>query len=202
MKKIGITLSIIMTITLLSCTTYVTVSEDPYIKATIVKYEKWHKVLEGDLTNQRACYTRHIRGADRGPITVELEFYGMVLPMFGYTGDGLDEQAYVLINSISFPIKLADRKNNKNVIIHGSINGSDQMSGFSYGSRERLSIGASTTCRLSARFTMSPEMERALAVAEKMSIRVSAGGKPTILKVSGGQIDMLKELAAFTPGQK
>jgi hypothetical protein len=200
--RTGVILGFTICFWLTGCTTYVTVMEDPYIQATVVKYEKKHKVMEGALTNERVCYTRHFKGTDRGPIVVEFEFFGMANNMTRYTGEDLDESGYFLINNSSFPIKLENRKNSKELNIHGSINGGGHMFGPFFSSSGDLSINTMTTCRLSARFTMSPEMDRALAAAEKISMRLSSGGRPLILKASGGQVEMIRALAAFTPGQK
>jgi len=202
MKKVVSVLSVCLLF--IGCASNMVVTDNPYTHETDLKYENTHKVIEGKLDNKKACYSRHIKNGKKTPIVLELGLYAMADPMpgvkniyTGYNGEDLDETAYVLINETSFPVKLMDRQNNKNRSYHGY----EQGYGYAYGSQGTytgtVSIGGYTQCQLAAKIVFTPEMEKALAGAEKMTIRMTTGGIPTILKASSGQLEKIKELINY-----
>lgn len=200
MKKIPLLSAFIILFT--GCATYITVMNDPYANEMVVKYEKPFMVIEGKLKSTRTCFTRRIKNGVKAPATIEIELKGDTGRRKGYHGEGLDEEAYVLVDSTSFPIKLQSRKNNKSMSLSGHETGRGIMTDSSLSMHSTLTASLDYECYLAAAITMTPDMEKAMEKASKLSIRISTGGKHTILKASDSQLEMIREFIAFTPEHK
>ncbi len=188
------------------CATYVTVMNDPYTSEVVVKYEERLKVIEGPLSNGRTCFSRTIKKGIKSPVRIELEIDGMTGSRTGYHGEELDESAHILVDNVSFPIKLAERKKDKDLHIYGHELGhgtiGEGIAGKTVDMHSTISASLNFHCYLKAKIVSTPELEKAMVNAKKMSIRLSTGGKYIILKPTGSQLEMIRELVAFTPEQK
>ncbi len=188
------------------CATYVTVMNDPYTNEVVVKYEERIKVVEGPLSNGRTCFTRTIKKGIKSPVRIELEIDGMTGRRTGYHGEELDEAAFILVDNVSFPIKLTERKKDKDILLHGYASGygtiDNGITGKTVDIQSTISGGLNFHCYLKAKIVSTPDLEKAMGNAKRMSIRLSTGGKYIILKPTGSQLEMIRELVAFTPQQK
>ncbi len=198
---------------LAGCSSNVVVTENPRSKEIALKYQNSHRVLEGKLTNVTASYTRQIIRGVKTPMTLELGIHAVVDIRSGtgnihagYNGEDLDPAACVYIDKNSFPVILQNRKNKMGSSYDGYDRGMEVTYGQSsssdvaYGAGSSLrtvTVDSHIDCFLSAKIIFSQEMEKALLGAESLKIRMTTGGKPTVIMASGGQLEKIKELAGY-----
>ena len=175
-------ISIIMVSMLLSCASgSITVKDDPFSKETVITYDRWHKVVEGPLDNLRTKYTRYIKQGVKSPVIVELEFRAMAHPLTGYNAEDLDETVTLLIDNESMKVKIQNIKKSSSLYIGGMHGG-----GLS-------SFNINTINNLYGKFIIPPQAESLLLKSSRFMMRVSTGGKYTVLQATDGQLENIKK---------
>jgi hypothetical protein len=178
---------IIMLSFIVSCSTgSIAVKDDPFSKETVITYDKWHKVVEGPLDNLSTKYTRYIKQGIKSPVIVELEFRALAHPMSGYHAEDLDDNATILIDDVSIKVKIQNIKRNSSIFIGGMHGGG--MSSFNI----------NTINNLYGKFIIPPDGERLLLNSKRFMLRVSTGGKFTVLKATDGQLENIKKLLSVS----
>lgn len=102
--------------------------------------------------------------------------------MTGYNAEDLDDTVAILIDDVSKKVKLHKISNNSSIFIGGMHGG-----GIS-------SFNISRVCNLTGKFVIPPENESLLLGSKLFMLRVSTGGKYTVLKATDGQLGNIKKL--------
>jgi hypothetical protein len=159
----------------------VLVKYDPYKKATMVKVEMSHKVVEGYLHNYPMIYDREIKDGNKLPVTVFFKFYVSSY----FDGKEMEDKIYILIDDKSFSLPVIDKKDETQLQtkVKGTTTGY-VWSGKAHTTESRYIYG---------KFQLTPEIEKFILSCNNYSIRVYMNTETTTLKATDSQLKAIKQ---------
>ncbi len=190
----------VLVIFMTGCASFpVAIHEDPFKGVTIVSVDMWHTVLDSDLDNIRTLYYKKISKSEVSDPIATIVFVGTVDPYYGYHCEGLSREGYIMVDSESFPVNLFENK--KERMKHNSMYYNYPFF-FAYPHFHPyfhfyypgvVIVKESRRCILTAKISLTPDIQRALAGAVSYKIRMYQGEIPVTLEATSRQLEALKK---------
>jgi hypothetical protein len=171
---------------------------DPFKGVTDVTVDMWHTVVDSRIDNVRALYHKQIAGDKASDPVATFVFVAAVDPYYySYQGESLSREAYLMVNSERFPVTLTDSTNvamKRNSAVYDYY-----FYGYShFFYYPGVIIWKETNNRvLTAKIRLSPEIQKALAVASSYTMRFYLGDMPVTLEATQQQLEALKKFLAY-----
>lgn len=203
MKKI--TLFIIAHFMFAGCASFpVVVTDDPFKGGSVITADMWHSVLDRGIDNTRVLYLKTITVGSVSDPTVKFEFVASDNSYYGdYHGEKIEPDAFILADSISFPVKIIDSfRDSRKVPVVSSFGFFYPFHRFHYFPLYHgVIIGSGSQYTLTAKIRLSPDICRAILSANKYMIRFYTGDTPLTLRATPRQLDSVKRfLLKGAPG--
>lgn len=176
----------------------VVVQNDPFKGVTDVTVDMWHTVLDSRIDNVRTLYQKQIAGDRVTDPTATFVFVAAVDPYYyNYQGESLSREAYLMVDSVRFPVTLTDSTNvrmKRNSAVYDYY-----FYGYShFFYYPGVVIWRETNNRvLTARFRLTPEIRKALVGASSYTMRFYLGDMPVTLEATERQLEALKKFLAY-----
>ncbi|HOT44901.1 MAG TPA: hypothetical protein PLM53_09725 [Spirochaetota bacterium] len=191
----------------------VTVNNDPFKDVTTVSVDMWHTVLDSDLDNIRTLYTKTISKGDMSDPVATIVFVASADPYYGYHGQDMSKEAYVMVDATTFPLSLIDNKKERvkhNTMIYDYPYVYPYVYGyphFFFYYPGVVIVKESRRYILTARIRLTPEIQSAIMGGSSYKIRLYLGETPVTLEATSKQLEALKKFivyghtASAPPGQ-
>lgn len=207
-RRPAITALVFLVLFLTGCASFpLVINDDAFKRTTGVTVNMWHTVLDSQLDNVRTSYHKEISGRNISDPEVTVVFVATVDPYYNnYQGESLSKDAYVMVDSALFPVSLSEssnvRMNKTSTIYDYPYFGYPHFFYFGPGA---VIVRESNNRILTARFTLTPDMQKALIGASTYKLRFYTGETPVTLEATSHQLDALKkflEYGQFVPAPK
>jgi len=181
----------------------VTVNNDPFKDVTTVSVDMWHTVLDSDLDNVRTLYTKRIAKGEVSDPIATIVFVASADPYYGYHGQDMSKEAYIMADATTFPLSLIDNRKERvkhNTMIY------DYPYVYPYGFGYPhfyfyypgvVIVKESRRYILTARIRLTQEVQSAIIGASSYKIRLYLGETPVTLEATSKQLEALKKFIAY-----
>jgi hypothetical protein len=182
---------LIIFVLLTGCGFKVVVKDDPFKRASVVTADMWHKVIDSKIDNRRVLYQKEIKNGKASLTIVGFEFQALIMNGFGhnYNGENLGNEVYILCDDKSFKLNLVD--GNKVQQTHVSSSQSTGVTG-----KTSTQVGSSSSCILTGKITLTPEVQNAIQKCDNYMIRFYTGNNTLTLKATPSQLETVKNFLA------
>jgi len=176
----------------------VVVKNDPFKGVTDVTVDMWHSVVDSRIDNVRTLYHKQIAGDRATDPTATFVFVAAVDPYYyNYQGESINREAYLMVNSVRFPVTLVDNTNvpmKRNSAVYDYY-----FYGYShFFYYPGVIIWKETNSRvLTAKIRLAPDIRKALAGASSYTMRFYLGDMPVTLEATQRQLEALKKFLAY-----
>lgn len=187
-------------ILLTGCVSFpVQVNNDPFKDVTTVSVDMWHSVLDSDLDNIRALYTKSISRGDVSDPIATIVFLASADPYYGYQGQDMSKEAYIMADTTTFPLNLVDHRKERvrhNTMIYDypPVYGYPHFYFYYPGV---VIVKESRRYVLTARIRLTREIQSAIVGAASYKIRLYLGETPVTLEATPKQLEALKKFIAY-----
>lgn len=171
----------------------VVVKDDPFKGTSVITADMWHTVTDFRVfDNQRVLYEKEIKNGRVGTPTAFFLFNAIVIPMWGYNGEDLEQSAYIVCDNNKFKTNIIGYKKEIRTNVSGS--GNTDASG-----NYHASVSTSRTSVITGKIALTPDIQNAISKCSKYMIRFYLTGgtnSPVTLEATPAQLDAVKKFIA------